>query len=72
MESSINIALVKYWGKAHETLIIPTNSSFSITLNKSDLCSATTVTLTDDISDWESQHQDKDADAENRTENKAI
>ena len=44
--SPINIALVKYWGKADETLIIPTNSSLSITVNKKELCSKTRVTLT--------------------------
>ena len=34
LKSPINIALVKYWGKAHEQLIIPTNSSLSLTINK--------------------------------------
>lgn len=29
-----NIALVKYWGKANEQIIIPQNSSLSLTLNK--------------------------------------
>ena len=43
--SPINIALVKYWGKAHDTLIIPTNDSFSITLSKDTLCSTTTIRL---------------------------
>ena len=45
MRSPINIALVKYWGKAHEKLIIPTNNSLSLTINKADLCSTTTVTI---------------------------
>ena len=43
--SPINIALVKYWGKVHEKLIIPANSSLSITVNKHDLCSKTKITL---------------------------
>lgn len=43
--SPINIALVKYWGKVDEQLIIPTNNSLSITLDKKDLCSRTRVTL---------------------------
>ena len=43
--SPINIALVKYWGKAHSTLIIPTNDSLSITLNKETLCSTTIIRL---------------------------
>ena len=34
LRSPINIALVKYWGKAHEERIIPTNNSLSLTINK--------------------------------------
>ena len=34
----VNIALVKYWGKRDEELILPLNSSFSITLDQEDLC----------------------------------
>ena len=49
MRSPINIALVKYWGKAHEKLIIPSNNSLSLTINKDQLCSETTVTLSDDV-----------------------
>ena len=29
-----NIALIKYWGKADEALIIPMNNSISLTLDK--------------------------------------
>lgn len=29
-----NIALIKYWGKADESLIIPMNNSLSVTLDK--------------------------------------
>ena len=43
--SPIDIALVKYWGKAHTGLIIPANDSFSITLSKDTLCSTTIVRL---------------------------
>jgi len=43
--SPINIALVKYWGKVDEQLIIPTNNSLSITVDKKNLCSRTKVTL---------------------------
>lgn len=44
MRSPINIALVKYWGKAHEKLIIPTNDSISLTVSY-DLCSETRIKL---------------------------
>ena len=45
--SPINIALIKYWGKVHEELIIPANSSLSITIDQADLCSRTEVRLVD-------------------------
>jgi mevalonate pyrophosphate decarboxylase len=32
--SPINIALVKYWGKTDQDLIIPANDSFSMTVSK--------------------------------------
>lgn len=43
--SPINIALIKYWGKVHEELIVPANSSLSITIDQGDLCSKTLVEL---------------------------
>ena len=39
----VNIALVKYWGKRDEKLILPLNSSFSITLDQADLCTENLV-----------------------------
>lgn len=40
---SPNIALIKYWGKYCEDLILPLNSSFSVTLSEEDLYTETTV-----------------------------
>ncbi len=40
-----NIAIIKYWGKAHENLIIPLFNSVSLSLDCEDLCSATQVQL---------------------------
>ena len=48
-----NIALIKYWGKRNEKLILPYNSSFSMTLSKETLHTTTSVMfsekLTEDI-----------------------
>ncbi|XP_016996148.2 diphosphomevalonate decarboxylase [Drosophila takahashii] len=39
----VNIALIKYWGKRHEDLILPVNDSISMTLSTDELCAKTTV-----------------------------
>ncbi|KAJ3823198.1 diphosphomevalonate decarboxylase [Lentinula raphanica] len=39
----VNIACIKYWGKRDTTLILPTNSSLSVTLSQDDLSSTTTA-----------------------------
>lgn len=51
----INIAFIKYWGKREggETLILPTNDSFSITLATKPFRSKTSVLLTDKIAEDE-------------------
>lgn len=43
--TSPNIALVKYWGKYHDDLIIPINDSISFTLNSEDLSTTTTISF---------------------------
>ncbi|MCO5559788.1 hypothetical protein L7F22_013392 [Adiantum nelumboides] len=40
-----NIAVVKYWGKRNQKLILPINSSISVTLNPHDLSATTTVAV---------------------------
>ncbi|GBN09424.1 Diphosphomevalonate decarboxylase [Araneus ventricosus] len=39
----VNIAVIKYWGKKDEKLILPINDSVSITLSKKEMCAKTTV-----------------------------
>ena len=39
----VNIAVIKYWGKRDETLILPANDSISATLDTDQLCAKTTV-----------------------------
>ena len=40
-----NIAVIKYWGKRNEELILPLNGSLSVTLHVDDLCATTTVAV---------------------------
>ncbi|KAH8339638.1 hypothetical protein KR074_002918 [Drosophila pseudoananassae] len=40
----VNIALIKYWGKRNEDLILPINDSVSMTLSTTELCTKTTIT----------------------------
>ncbi len=42
-----NIALIKYWGKRNEELILPTNSSLSLTLDS--FYTTTTVTFSEEL-----------------------
>lgn len=42
-----NIALIKYWGKRDESIILPTNNSLSLTLN--GFYTTTTVAFRDDL-----------------------
>ncbi|CRL07495.1 CLUMA_CG020462, isoform A [Clunio marinus] len=39
----VNIAVIKYWGKRNESLILPINDSLSVTLSTADLCSKTKI-----------------------------
>ncbi|RIA98615.1 diphosphomevalonate decarboxylase [Glomus cerebriforme] len=41
--SPVNIAVIKYWGKRDTELILPTNSSISVTLSQDQLQSKTTI-----------------------------
>ncbi|XP_054892920.1 diphosphomevalonate decarboxylase [Poeciliopsis prolifica] len=41
----VNIAVIKYWGKRDEDLILPINSSLSVTLHQDQLKTTTTVAV---------------------------
>ena len=44
-KAPVNIAVIKYWGKADEKLKIPINDSISGTLSLDELCATTTIKL---------------------------
>src|SRR5690625_3772475 len=46
-KANVNIALIKYWGKRNEQLILPTNNSLSLTLD--GLYTTTTVHFKEDL-----------------------
>ncbi|KAJ3295834.1 diphosphomevalonate decarboxylase [Borealophlyctis nickersoniae] len=43
VSAPVNIAVIKYWGKRDTSLLLPTNSSLSVTLSQDHLRSTTTV-----------------------------
>ncbi|KAI5939055.1 Diphosphomevalonate decarboxylase [Manis javanica] len=47
----VNIAVIKYWGKRDEELILPINSSLSITLHQDQLKTTTTAALSRDFTE---------------------
>ncbi|KAM5263058.1 diphosphomevalonate decarboxylase [Ctenodactylus gundi] len=47
----VNIAVIKYWGKRDEELILPINSSLSVTLHQDQLKTTTTAIISKDFTE---------------------
>ncbi|XP_054524544.1 diphosphomevalonate decarboxylase isoform X1 [Pan troglodytes] len=47
----VNIAVIKYWGKRDEELVLPINSSLSVTLHQDQLKTTTTAVISKDFTE---------------------
>ncbi|XP_028736674.1 diphosphomevalonate decarboxylase [Peromyscus leucopus] len=57
----VNIAVIKYWGKRDEALILPINSSLSVTLHQDQLKTITTAAISKDFTEdriWLNGHEE--------------
>jgi diphosphomevalonate decarboxylase len=43
-KAPVNIAVIKYWGKRHVALNLPTNGSISVTIDMDSMASVTSIT----------------------------
>ncbi|XP_029163993.1 diphosphomevalonate decarboxylase [Nylanderia fulva] len=61
----VNIAVIKYWGKRNESLILPTNDSISATLDTDQLHAKTTVMISLDFKEDHIWLNEKEEDIKN-------
>ncbi|KAL3284884.1 hypothetical protein HHI36_019020 [Cryptolaemus montrouzieri] len=50
-KAPVNIAVIKYWGKRDENLILPINDSISATLSLDHMCAKTTIVSSPDLTE---------------------
>lgn len=61
----VNIAIIKYWGKRNEDLVLPLNDSLSVTLSKEQMYAETTVAVSASFSRDRMWLNGKEQDMEN-------
>lgn len=67
-QGSPNIAFIKYWGKRDEKLILPCNSSLSITLSRETFHTTTSIMLSDKFKEDKLYIDGKEQDLEREKE----
>ncbi|KAJ3663446.1 hypothetical protein Zmor_007705 [Zophobas morio] len=68
----VNIAVIKYWGKRDETLILPINDSISCTLATDFMCAKTTIMASPTFTDNKFWLNNEEVDFNNKRLNNCL